>query len=67
MTNPFIPMINPEALQPFMQPYIRLTQRNMQLFTSFSASPEMVTLWLQNAQKLVTHTAKSTASGKTAD
>jgi hypothetical protein len=67
MTNPFNPMINSEALQPFMQPYIRLTQRNMQLFTSFSVSPEMVTLWLQNAQKMVTHAAKSTASGKTAD
>ena len=67
MTNPSIPMISPETMQPFMQPYIRLTQRNMQLFTSFSASPEMVSLWLKNAQKMVSHAAKSTASGKTPD
>ena len=67
MTTQSIPMLSPETLQPFMQPYIRLTQRNMQLFTSFSASPEMVTLWLQNAQKMVSHAARSTASGKTDD
>jgi hypothetical protein len=30
MTNPITPMLTPETLQPFMQPYIRLTQRNMQ-------------------------------------
>lgn len=67
MTNPSIPMLSQEALQPFMQPYIRLTQRNMQLFTSFSASPEMVSLWLQNAQKMVSHAAKGTVTGKAAD
>lgn len=67
MTNPSQPMISPDTLQPFMQPYIRLTQRNMQLFTSFSASPEMVTLWLQNAQKMVTHAARSTTNGKSTE
>jgi hypothetical protein len=67
MTNQSIPMLSTDTLQPFMQPYIRLTQRNMQLFTSFSASPEMVTLWLQNAQKMVSQTARSATSGKTAD
>jgi hypothetical protein len=60
MTNPTIPMLSPETLQPFMQPYIRLTQRNMQLFTTFSVSPEMVQLWLQNAQKMVSHAATNT-------
>ncbi len=67
MKNLSFPMISPDTLHPFMQPYIRLTQRNMQLFTSFSASPEMVTLWLQNAQKMVIHAAKSTANGKSGE
>lgn len=66
MTNPSIPTPSLEALQPFMQPYVRLAQRNMQLFTSFSASPEMVKLWLQNTQKMAAHAATSATSGKTA-
>lgn len=65
MTNPMTPTLNESALQPFMQPYVRLTQRNMQLFTSFSASPEMVSLWLKNGQKLFAQTVQETASGKT--
>jgi hypothetical protein len=60
-----IPMLNENSLQPFMQPYVRLTQRNMQLFTSFSASPEMVSLWLKNGQKIFTQSVQQAASGKT--
>ena len=65
MTNPSISMTTPDALQPYMQPYVRLTQRNMQLFTSFSASPEIVSLWLQNGQKMFSRAVQETASGKT--
>lgn len=64
MTNSIPPMFNESSLQPFMQPYVRLTQRNMQLFTSFSASPEMVSLWLKNGQKIFAQTVQETASGK---
>lgn len=65
MTSSMTPMFNESSLQPFMQPYVRLTQRNMQLFTSFSASPEMVSLWLKNGQKIFTQTVQEAASGKT--
>lgn len=65
MTNPMIPMLNESSLQPFMQPYMRLTQRNMQLFTSFSASPEMVNLWLKNGKKIFNQSAQQAAAGKT--
>lgn len=65
MTNPMIPMLNENSLQPFMQPFVRLTQRNMQLFTSFSASPEIVSLWLKNGQKIFTQSVQQAASGKT--
>lgn len=65
MTTSSTPMINQDELHSLMQPYIRLTQRNVQLFTSFSASPEMVALWLKNGQKMFSQTAQSAASGKT--
>ncbi len=65
MTSLSTSMPNADALQPFMQPYVRLTQRNMQLFASFSASPEMVSLWLKNGQKMFSQAVQGTASGKT--
>ncbi|MDZ5456827.1 hypothetical protein [Azohydromonas lata] len=65
MTNPINTMLNENSLQPSMQPYVRLTQRNMQLLTRFSASPEMVSLWLKNGQKIFAQTVQEAASGKT--
>lgn len=65
MTNPSISMPSQDSLQPFMQPYVCLTQRNMQLFTSFAASPEMVSLWLKNGQKMFSRAVQGAASGKT--
>lgn len=65
MTNSSISMPGQEALQPLMQPYVSLTQRNMQLFTSFSASPEMVGLWLRNGQSMFSQAVQQAASGKT--
>jgi hypothetical protein len=65
MTNTTLSLPNAEALQPFMQPYVGLTQRNMQLFTSFSASPEMASLWLKNGQKMFSQAVQGAASGKT--
>ena len=64
MTNPSIPLPDENSLQPLTQPYVRLTQRNMQLLTSFSASPEMVSLWMKNGQKMFSQAVQGAASGK---
>jgi len=65
MADPVKLMMDPEVLQPFMQPYVRLAQRNVQLLTQFSASPEMISLWMVNAQKMFEQATRSAASGQT--
>lgn len=37
---------------PLLQPFVRLTQSNLQAWSRFSASPEMVSLFMTNAQRL---------------
>lgn len=64
MTKSSLPTIDPETLPAVMQPYVRLAQRNMQLCTNFSMSPEMVSLWLTNNQKMFSQALQSTATGK---
>ena len=64
MAEPMGSMMNQDMLQPFLQPYVRLAQRNMQLLTEFSVSPEMVSLWMTNAQKMFEQSARSAMSGQ---
>lgn len=42
-----------DMTQALVQPFMRLAQANLQLFTQFSSSPEMVTLFMNNAQKML--------------
>lgn len=39
-------------IQPAMQPFLKLAQANMELFSSFSMSPEVVSRSMADAQKL---------------
>lgn len=67
MTNHPLPTIDPKMLSLLMQPYVRLAQRNTQLFTSFSASPEMVSLWLTSSQKMFNQAMQGTAGAKNSE
>lgn len=57
-------LLSPETLQTLMQPYMRLAQGNMQLLTRFSASPEMMMLWMANAQKFMEQATRGAADGR---
>ena len=64
MTKSTLPAVNLEALSPFIQPYVRLAQRNMQLMTNFSASPEMVSIWMTSNQMLFEQAMQGKSHGK---
>ena len=64
MTKSSLPAVNLEALSPFIQPYVRLAQRNMQLMTNFSASPEVVSVWLSSNQMLFEQAIQGKTHGK---
>jgi hypothetical protein len=64
MTNPSISSAGTEFFQPFLQPYVHLTQRNMQLLTKLSSSPEMVSMWMANGQRMFSQAVQETAAGK---
>ena len=65
MTNRSSTLASEEAFRPFMQPFVRLTQRNTQLFMQFAASPEMVSLWLKSGQHVFNQAVQSSVTGKT--
>ncbi len=60
----FPPQFSQEAQQALVQPYVRLAQDNMQLLTRFSASPEIVSLWMANAQKFFEQASRNAVSGR---
>lgn len=63
-TLPMPTLFPPETLQALMQPYLRLAQGNLQLMMRFSASPEMMTLWMSNAQKFMEQASSSAMDGR---
>jgi hypothetical protein len=46
MTNSSNTLPSEEAFAPYIQPYVRLTQRNTHLFMQFAASPDLESLWI---------------------
>jgi hypothetical protein len=65
MTNSSNTLPSEEAFAPYIQPYVRLTQRNTHLFMQFAASPEMVSLWLKNSQNIFNHAVQNATDSKT--
>jgi hypothetical protein len=64
MTHQSDTLMSEEDFHPFIQPYVRLTQRNMQLFMQFAVSPEMVSVWIKNGHDVFNQAAHSGVSGK---
>jgi hypothetical protein len=67
MTNSATTRAAEEVAHPFVQPYVRLMQRNAQLFMQFAGSPEMVSLWLKNGQGVFNQAFQSAVTGETED
>lgn len=67
MTNSAATKAGEEAGHPFVQPYVRLMQRNAQLFMHFAGSPEMVSLWLKNGQSVFNQAFQNAVAGETED
>jgi hypothetical protein len=64
MTNLSDILASEEAFHPFIQPYVRLAQRNTQLFMQLAASPEMVSPWIKNGHDVFNQAVHSGFSGK---
>lgn len=64
MTKPLNANFGEDNFAPYIQPYVRLTQRNTQLFMQFAASPEMVSLWMKNSQSVFKQAVHKAAGGK---
>jgi hypothetical protein len=56
-----------EVAHPFVRPYVRLMQRNVQLFMQFVGSPKMISLWLKNGQGIINQAFQSAVTGETED